>query len=150
MAQKRSTRMQLILQLAERDEQVAVDALQQNRQKLGDIEEQLIQIRDYQSEYLLRVNGKVSGLSAREMISDRQLIHQLSVAEDAQLIKFNQSKKYVDMAMQYWQKLHQRRKNIEELIGKMRNSENQLEDKILQKELDELASQNFARDSGQN
>jgi flagellar FliJ protein len=149
MAEKRSTRMQLILQLAERDEQVAVDALHENRQKLGDVEEQLIQIRDYQREYLLRVNGKVSGLSAREMISDRQLIHQLSVAEDAQLIKFIQSKKYVDMAMKYWQKLHQRRKNIEELIGKMRNSENQLEEKMLQKELDELASQNFARDSGQ-
>ena len=49
--------------------------------------------------------------------------------------------------MQYWQKLHQRRKNIEELIGKMRHTENQLEEKILQKELDELTSQNFGRDS---
>lgn len=147
MAEKRSTRMQLILQLAERDEQVAVDALQQNRQQLNDVEEQLIQIRDYQREYLQRVNGKVSGLSAREMITDRQLIQQLSVAEDAQLLKFGQSKKYVDMAMQYWQKLHQRRKNIEELIGKMRHTENQLEEKILQKELDELTSQNFGRDS---
>lgn len=147
MAEKRSTRMQLILQLAERDEQVAVDALQQNRQQLNDVEEQLIQIRDYQREYLQRVNGKISGLSAREMITDRQLIQQLSVAEDAQLLKFGQSKKYVDMAMQYWQKLHQRRKNIEELIGKMRHTENQLEEKILQKELDELTSQNFGRDS---
>lgn len=147
MAEKRSTRMQLILQLAERDEQVAVDALQQNRQQLNDVEEQLIQIRDYQREYLQRVNGKISGLSAREMITDRQLIQQLSVAEDAQLLKFGQSEKYVDMAMQYWQKLHQRRKNIEELIGKMRHTENQLEEKILQKELDELTSQNFGRDS---
>jgi flagellar FliJ protein len=141
MAEKRSKRMLLILHLAEREEQSAVDIVQKCRTHHSEAEQQLEQIREYQQEYLERINSKNTGLSAREMISDRQFIQQLASAEDAQLLTTSKARDVFDAAMAAWQQLYQRRKNIEDLIGRMRDTENQSDEKLLQKELDEFATQ---------
>jgi len=139
MAVKRAQRMKLVLQLAERAEQAAADALQQYREKLQQAQAQLQQVADYQAEYVTQLNQKTSPKNAAEMLNDRQFLQQLSEAEQAQRERFTQLEQQQPHFLSNWRALYQRRKNIEKLIVRLRKSDDQLAEKQLQKEMDELA-----------
>jgi len=139
MAVKRAQRMKLVLQLAERAEQAAADALQQYREKLQQAQAQLQQVADYQAEYVTQLNQKKSPKNAAEMLNDRQFLQQLSEAEQAQQERFTQLEQQQPHFLSSWRALYQRRKNIEKLIVRLRKSDDQLAEKQLQKEMDELA-----------
>lgn len=144
MAQQRSKRMAIVLQLAEQAEQAAAEHLQQYRDQLNAAETQLQQLLDYQQEYIDQINAKQQ-LSAREMISDRSFIGQLDDAAGAQRQKLAQCHRDCDQAMLAWQQAYQKRNSIAELIDKMKLEENALMEKQLQKEIDELSSQALLR-----
>jgi flagellar export protein FliJ len=139
MAGKRAKRMKLVLQLAERSEQEAADALQQYREKLQQAQAQLQQVADYQAEYIAQLNEKKSPKNASEMLNDRQFLQQLSEAEQAQQERFIQLERQQPHFLSNWQTFYQRRKNIEKLIVRLNKSDDELADKQLQKEMDELA-----------
>lgn len=139
MAVKRAQRMKLVLQLAERAESDAADALQQYRDKLEQAKAQLQQVADYQSEYIDKLNQKKAPRNGAEMLNDRQFLQQLSEAEQAQQERFQQLEQQQPHFLSNWQALYQRRKNIEKLIARLNKSEDQATEKQLQKEMDELA-----------
>jgi len=139
MAVKRAQRMKLVLQLAERAERDAADALQQYREKLQQAEAQLQQVADYQAEYIGKLNKKKTPKNAAEMLNDRQFLQQLSEAQQAQQERFTQLERQQPHFLSNWQTLYQRRKNIEKLIARLHKSEDQVAEKQLQKEMDELA-----------
>jgi len=140
MAVKRAERMKLVLQLAERAEQEAADALQQYREKLQQAEAQLQQVAEYQAEYVDQLNQKKSPKNASEMLNDRQFLQQLSEAEQAQKERFTQLEQQQPHFLSNWQTLYYRRKNIEKLIVRLKKSEDTTTEKLLQKEMDELAT----------
>lgn len=148
MAVKRSQRMKLVLQLAERAEEAAAQQLQLSREQLQEAEQQLQQVTEYQLEYQAQINAKLKPKHVAEMINDREFLQQLGDVEMAQQHKRRQLQQFSEQALKQWQGLYQRRKNIESLIQRLQTSENLILEKQLQKQLDELTSLNRTNSNG--
>lgn len=140
MAIKRSQRMAVVLQMAERAEETAAKQLEQSRAQVAQAEQQLQQVEDYQQEYLQELNRPKSGVSAYAMINDRRFLEQLHRACQAQMAQIRLLRDQEERSLRNWQQCYQRRRNIEQLIARLRQDENALLEKQLQKELDELSS----------
>lgn len=145
MAQQRSQRMLIVLQLAERAEQQAAEHLATAREQLGSDERQLNQLQDYRLDYISQINGKLGAQSVHQMLADRSFVAQLEQAVETQQQKILKTQQHYQQQLQIWQKAYHKRSNIEELINRMRDSEAQEADKRLQKELDELSSLSHQR-----
>ncbi|MBR9911633.1 MAG: flagellar export protein FliJ [Gammaproteobacteria bacterium] len=140
MAVSRSQRMTVVLQLANRAEEAAVNALNDSRENVERAREQLEQISRYQQEYTRQLNAKTAGLSAQNMINDRRFLQQLGQALSAQQQQILQLQQAETGCLRNWQQCYQRRQGIEKLIQSLKSAEDASAEKLLQKELDELSS----------
>lgn len=140
MAETRSKRMVVVLQLADRAEEGAAKILQQSRLLLQQAEEQLLQVREYQGEYIADLNAKTEKLSAQSMINDRMFLQRLGDVLAAQQQKIEQLKQSEANSLNNWKICYQRRRSIQSLIERLKVEENALTEKLLQKEMDELSS----------
>lgn len=147
MAHKRSQRMAIVLQLAEREEQKAAEQLGVGREQLGACEQQMGQLQEYQEEYTAQINARSGPQNVQQMMADRSFIGQLGDAVDAQKQKIVQAQQQYQQLMALWQRAYRKRTSLEEFISKMRDSESLEADKRLQKELDELSSLKLQRKS---
>lgn len=140
MAETRSKRMIVVLQLAFRAEEGAAKILQQSRHLLLQAEQQLLQVTEYQKEYITDLNGKTQKLSAQSMINDRMFLQRLGDVLITQEQKIEQLKQSETNALNNWKICYQRRRSIESLIERLKVEENALTQKLLQKEMDEFSS----------
>ena len=147
MAETRATRMQVVLTLAERQEDDAAKKLSQFREQLAQEEQQLVELRDYANQYLHAQGELRQGVLAHELINYSTFINRLNEACREQETKVERYKAILDSLQQQWRVKHQKRKSIEELIARLQQEDNLLLDKRLQKELDELSSQQLQRQS---
>ncbi len=143
---QRSQRMQVVLQMAEREEQDSVIWLTQCRETLQAAEYQLTQMIDYEKTFA----GEIQEMGAQGVHPERWRRYQLFYAQlkDAQSAfrgNILQCEAAVEMALKGWQALHARRLNIEELIERLGKEENDLLEKKLQQEMDELAQLAYQR-----
>jgi flagellar export protein FliJ len=145
MPLKRSQRMLVVLQMAVRAEEAAAQQLEQSRSQLAQAEQQLKQVEEYQQGYIQALNQPQQGVSAYSMINDRLFLQQLSVVCDSQAAQIRQLHQNEENCLRNWQQCYQRRRNIDQLIDKLKQGENALLEKQLQKELDELSSVFLAR-----
>lgn len=146
MAIKRSQRMIVVLQMAERAEEAAAKQLEQSRAQVAQAQQQLQQVEEYQQEYVQELNRPRSGVSAYAMINDRRFLEQLHKACQGQMVQIRQLRDQEERCLRNWQQCYQRRRNIEQLIARLQQDENALLEKQLQKELDELSSVLLARE----
>ena len=137
--------MGVVLQMAVRAEEGAAAQLEQSRQQLSQAQQQLQQVENYQQGYIDALNRPKSGQSAYSMINDRQFLEQLSFVCRTQAGQIEKLRQNEDNSLQNWQQCYQRRRNIEQLIEKLKRGENLAMEKQLQKELDELSSSLLAR-----
>jgi flagellar FliJ protein len=147
MAESRAKRMQVVLTLAERQEDDAAKKLSQFREQLAMEEQQLVELRDYANQYLHAQGELRQGVLAHELINYSSFINRLNEACREQETKVQRYKVILDSFQQQWRVKHQKRKSIEELIARLLQEDNLLLDKRLQKELDELSSQQLQRQS---
>ncbi len=140
MSQKRSQRMLLVQQMAEREEETAASQLQLSRQQVTQAEQQLQQIESYQRDYKASLNERRGGISIQTMMNDRLFLQQLNQALNGQQAQLKQLQNNEERALNHWQQCYHRRRNIEQLIGKLRRLEGEAEEKQLQKQMDELTS----------
>jgi len=147
MAESRAKRMQVVLTLAERQEDEAAKKLSQFREQLAQEERQLVELRDYANQYLHAQGELRQGVHAHELINYSSFINRLNEACREQETKVERYKVMLDSLQQQWRIKHQKRKSIEELIARLHKEDNLLLDKRLQKELDELSSQQLQRQS---
>ena len=145
MAESRAKRMQVVLVLAERNEQQAGQKVSQYRQQLDAEAEQLRQLDDYANHYLQLYTDRKESVKAQELIAYSGFIQRLGLARKEQQAKLNKMEAALAQLQQAWQQAYQKRESIKDLIGRLQNEENQLVDKRLQKELDELVGQAYAR-----
>lgn len=150
MAVKRSQRMVLVLQMAERAEEMAARQLEQSRSQVAQAQQQLTQVEAYQQDYVRALNQPQVGVSAYSMINDRQFLQQLHLVCQSQAAQIRQLRDQEERCLRSWQQCYQRRRNIEQLIGRLRHEESALLEKQLQKELDELSSVFLARERHQS
>lgn len=147
MAESRAKRMKVVLTLAERQEDDAAKKLSQFRDQLALEERQLMELRDYANQYLHAQGELREGVLAHELINYSSFINRLNEACREQETKVERYKVILDSLQQQWRVKHQKRKSIEELIARLQQEDNLLLDKRLQKELDELSSQQLQRQS---
>lgn len=140
MAVKRSQRMKVVLQLAVRAEEGAASQLEQGRLQVMQAQQQLQQVEEYQQGYINSLNQPKSGQSAYSMINDRRFLEQLSFVCRTQSGQIDQLRQNEENCLRNWQLCYQRRRNIEQMIEKLKQGENLLMEKQLQKELDELSA----------
>lgn len=137
---KRSQRMQVVLQMAEREEEESVIWLTQCRQTLQAAEDQFQQMVDYEQTFTVEIKEiGASGVHPDRWNRYQQFYSQLKDAQSAFQQNIQQCEMAVEKALKGWQALHARRLNIEQLIEKLSREENSLLDKKLQTEMDELA-----------
>ena len=150
MAESRAQRMQVVQTLAVRQEDEAAKKLSQFRDQLAQEEQQLADLRDYAAQYLHAQGELREGILAHELINYSTFINRLNEACREQETKVERYRAILESLQQQWRIKHQKRKSIEDLIVRLQHEDNLLLDKRLQKEMDELSSQQFQRQSGDN
>ncbi|MDR7089497.1 MULTISPECIES: flagellar export protein FliJ [Cellvibrio] len=147
MAESRAKRMQVVLTLAVRQEDEAAKKLSQFREQLAQEEMQLADLREYATQYLHAQGELREGVLAHELINYSTFINRLNEACREQEAKVQRYKAILESLQQQWRVKHQKRKSIEDLITRLQQEDNLLLDKRLQKEMDELSSQQLRRQS---
>lgn len=145
MAESRSKRMQVVLTLAVRQEETAAKKVSEVRDQVAKEERQLADLRDYAAQYLQAQSELRNGILAHELINYSTFIARLNEACVEQETKVKRYQAALESVQKQWRVLHQKRKSIEDLIARLQHEDNLLLDKRLQKELDELSSQQFLR-----
>lgn len=145
MVESRAKRMQVVLTLAVRQEDEAAKKVGEVRDQIAKEERQLADLRDYAAQYLQAQGALREGILAHELINYSSFINRLNEACGEQEAKVNRYQAVLESLKKQWRILHQKRKSIEDLITRLQHEDNLLLDKRLQKELDELSSQQFRR-----
>lgn len=135
---KKSTRLKTVVQLAEQREQRAAKILADTRKRLLMAEQQMESLRAYQNDYannFIRLAGKPSHPAM--LANYTGFYRSLNRAEDIQLKQIETIREQLERAMQHWQLQYQRRQNMVKLLKTALATEEQLEEKRLQRQLDD-------------
>ena len=145
MAESRAKRMQVVLTLAERSEQQAGQQLSQCQAQVTAETEQLHQLDEYAAQYLAIYSERKTAVRPQELIAYSGFIQRLGDARKEQEARLNRIQAQMERLRQAWRVAHQKCESIKELIEKLKQEENALLDKRLQKEMDELVGQAYSR-----
>ena len=145
MVESRAKRLQVVLMLAERKEQEAGLQLSQQRTLIATEEQQLRELDDYATQYMQSYSARKVDVRPHELIAYSGFIQRLGEASKEQRAKLERMNTLLDKLQQRWHVAHHKCEAIKELILRLERDENLLLDKRLQKELDDLTSQQFSR-----
>ncbi|RYY74709.1 MAG: flagellar export protein FliJ [Gammaproteobacteria bacterium] len=145
MAESRSKRMQVVLTLTERSEQEAADKLGKFTAQVEAESEQLRQLNEYADQYLHAYGARKVAVRPQELIAYSGFIQRLAEARKEQQARLERMQLQLERYRQAWRIAHQKTESIKELILRLQHDENLLQDKKLQKELDELVGQAYSR-----
>lgn len=140
MAESRAKRMKIVLTLAEKAEDEAAKRLKEQADLVKLEQEQLEGLKAYSDQYLQSYSSLRSGVTAQDMINYSGFISRLAEAIKEQQLKIERLQQGLDKLKAQWSITHQKRKALEDLIERMKKEESVALEKLLQKELDELAN----------
>jgi len=143
MSNNRSTRLAVVLRLADQLVQEVVDRLQQQQGIIRKEKQQLQQLCQYSDEYIRKLSTHTQGLRAQDFIDSRIFLQRLVTLQTSQRTKIKQLDIAVSQLISAWQERYHRRNLISDLIEKLKDAEDQALEDQLQKEIDELSSQKF-------
>lgn len=145
MADSRAKRMQVVLTLAERNEQQTGEQLRQFTVQVEAEAEQLRQLEEYAAQYLNSYSERKTSVRPQELIAYSSFIQRLGVARKEQQSRLDRFQLQLERYRQTWRIAHQKTESIKDLITRLQQEENALLDKRLQKEMDELVGQAYSR-----
>ncbi|WP_428036800.1 flagellar export protein FliJ [Amphritea sp.] len=135
---KRSTRLQVVLDLAERKRKQADQWLSQAQTKVQQGEATLVQLREYYADYansFYQVGA--SGVSPGQIQTHQAFMQKLRLAVEQQENALQMDRGQLEKVKEYWQSVYQHFKAVDMLVDKLKRQESQQADKLLQKALDE-------------
>lgn len=150
MAESRAKRIKVVLTLAQQQEDIAAKRLSEYREQLTAEEQQLSQLKEYSTQYMRDYAGQRQGVYAHQLINYSGFVHRLGELCKEQEVKLERMQAVYKKLQEQWRICHQKRKSVEELIERFTHEESLLLEKQLQKELDELTTQKFARQEDNN
>jgi flagellar protein FliJ len=145
MSRTRIESIQLVRNMAQAAEDEAAKALSQHHIKLMQEEQQLLDLQSYAVQYMQEQAGLHQGIYADALINYSSFIAHLNEACREQVAKLETLRQTQVRLDRDWQMKHQKRQSIEELIARLIKETNQLIERQLQKELDELVVQQAQR-----
>lgn len=143
---KRSQRMKVVLDQAERNEQAALEQMTASLRYLDEQKAQIASLKDYHTQYMADMkHGEGSVLSVAQLQSNLHFVNQIDAAIQQQQLVVDQAQKSFNIAKEKWSILHQKTKGLVELIGRYKDEEQALADKQEQKQLEDALQARYAR-----
>ena len=102
----KTQRLELILELAQKDVDAAADVFSQAKNKLTTERQKLDEILDYLNDYAAACEGSGTTLSPEQMIRQRAFVNQLSQAQTQQRHLIAQSERTLEDKKGVWQQAH--------------------------------------------
>jgi flagellar protein FliJ len=140
MVESRAKRMKIVLTLAERAEEEAAKRVKEQADLLKSEVDQLQNLNAYSQQYVRSYGELRQGVTAREMMNYSGFINRLTDAIKEQESKIQRLQQGLDKLKAQWSITHQKRKALEDLIERFKKEESAVLERLLQKELDELAN----------
>ena len=144
MSKQRIKRLQFILDMAKKQEQADLQSWGQLQQQLAAEQQKVEQLQGYLGEYQQNLtsqpgeaSGMISGGQVQNLIS---FINQLKSAIDQQNMQMNLIQQRVDQARDVYLKSRAKVEALQKLINKRQEQLSVVEEKQLQKLMDEAAS----------
>ena len=145
MSQARLKKMAILLEIAQKEQDKALETLGLFRSQLSAHEEQLASLKAYLQEYIDRINNEGLKLMPIQLQTTQTFIDKLNTAIQAQTTKVEEQKQLVTRAQEAWVEKRARLKGFETLYNKIQKNITLTLDKREQKMLDDLASQQFTQ-----
>lgn len=137
MTQTKSQRLTVVLELAERDEREATEAVQIFRARLEQEQQRLEELKIYYREYEERFSRQRSGIRATEIANQRHFLIELTHMQARQVQQIGLVEKGLNQKLEVWRRCHLKYQSLDQLITRIKKEEHQLLDKKEQKMLDE-------------
>lgn len=143
---KRSQRLQIVLQLAQQKEEAAQQELLQAQTRLQQEQDKLVQLQQYQSEYLDNLKAQTGRqMSAMQYQAMTQFINRLSVAISEQRRQVQLVGIALERVQAKWRQLYQKRQKMGDLIERCKKDEAREQDQREQRLMDEASQRIAAR-----
>lgn len=142
---QRLDRMQVLVDLAQRELDKALETLSILQAQLGDHQQQYESLKQYLFEYVDRINNEGLALMPIQLQTTQSFLDKLNTAIFAQQQKITEVSVVVEKAEDNWAEKRARLKALEKLFQKIQKNEQVSLQKQEQKMLDDLASQQFVQ-----
>lgn len=138
---KRSKRLQTIVDIKARQEQLALDILGQTQRQKNEVQKQVDGLTSYRSDYVDKCNAFArNGVQVSRLIEFRGFIDKLDVAIAGQERQLQRIEQDVQLKKQVWEFTHRSTQTIQKVRESALKVEKKIEDKREQFEQDERAS----------
>ena len=138
----RSKRLQVVLELAEREKDAAAQAFEQAQMQFTQEQHKLTQLSDYYRDYESSFSAR-RDLRASDLMQQRNFLQQLSQAQQQQQAVINSVERLLEEKRELWHKCHLKHQKLAELIARYRSEEEAALAKKEQKVMDEWAQRVF-------
>lgn len=145
MAERRSQRMKVVLQVAEREEQAAAARLGEQQQMLERERAQLSQLQDYRQQYMDNYARPRGSVTAEALMSYSGFLQRLGEAVSGQQQKLAMVDQAREQCRLEWEQRYHRRRSLEDMIARLQREEEAAFELRQQRELDDLAAQRLTR-----
>ena len=138
---KRSARLKVVHELARRQEDECAKALAAGRQAFESESAKLVELISYQTEYGSKKKEYGSGIAGVNALANlSRFLVSLDQAVEQQRLTVRNYEQQLERVKQEWARRHNKARKLGELIERYALEENQIEDKRVQKELDDQAA----------
>ncbi|MFT7373741.1 MAG: flagellar FliJ protein [Oleiphilaceae bacterium] len=136
---KKSDRLKIVLGVAKRNEQKALDALAGKRRYRDQQQEQLDGLKSYYDQYMvtMKANMQEGAMSVLSLQTYQSFVSQIDQAREHQKSTVQIAQQEFDLALQNWTIYHQKHKGMTDLISRYKSEEEAVRDKKEQKQLED-------------
>jgi len=144
---RKSERLKVVLELAERNERAAMDVLSNKRRYRDDQQAQLDSLKSYHGQYVQDMKANMTGVQdISRLQANLHFMNQVDLAINQQEGVLNVAQQEFDHTLKIWAQLHQKKKGMADLITRYQNEEIQLLEKKAQKQIeDDLLARRYRR-----
>ncbi|TNC81973.1 MAG: flagellar export protein FliJ [Oleiphilus sp.] len=135
---KKSERLRLVFELAERKEQTAKEQLSKAKAYLDQQLQQQNMLASYRVQYLADLKARMSGVaSVAQLVSNQNFIRQLDQAIEQQTAVVENARSGFERFRAEWQALHEKSKGMSDLLARTLKEEQLAREKRLEKQIED-------------
>ena len=138
---KKSQRLKVVLDLAQRKEDDAAAACEKIKIKLHHEQERLTELREYYQEYQQQFDANMHQIRPSDLINRRNFLNQLSLAQDSQRQTILNIESAYTLQKRVWRECYMKRQAMKDLISRYQEEESVENDRREQKLMDDWVSQ---------
>lgn len=139
---KRSQRLKIVVDIAQREQEKSARAFQQARDAHQQEITKLEELERYYQDYEKSFSAKTAGLRASDIANARALLQQIVAVQEGQKLQISNARQIMEQAKKEWHLNRLKCENLEGLIKRYRVEEDKEAEVLEQKIMDEWVSQN--------